>query len=64
MNRLVREAGNLRILAILVAAPALVLRAQWLSYPTPGLPRLANGQPNLNAPGPRTADGKPDLSGV
>jgi hypothetical protein len=38
--------------------------AQWLNYPTPGTPRLADGRPNLSAPAPRTADGKPDLSGV
>src|SRR5580698_2304391 len=42
----------------------LALQAQWLNYPTPGLPRLSNGQPNLNAPPPKTSDGKPDLSGV
>ena len=38
--------------------------AQWLSYPTAGVPKLANGQPNLSAPTPRAADGKPDLSGL
>jgi len=38
--------------------------AQWLHYPTPGIPRLANGKPNLEAPAPKTPDGKPDLSGV
>jgi len=38
--------------------------AQWLNYPTPGTPRLSNGDPNLSAPAPRTADGKPDLSGI
>jgi hypothetical protein len=38
--------------------------AQWLNYPTPGIPRLPDGKPNLSAPAPRTADGKPDLSGV
>jgi hypothetical protein len=38
--------------------------AQWLNYPTPATPRLADGKPNLSAPAPRTADGKPDLSGV
>jgi hypothetical protein len=46
---------------LLVFAP---LEAQWLNYPLPGTPRLANGQPNLSAPAPRTADGKPDLSGI
>ena len=39
-------------------------QAQWLNYPTPGLPRTRDGKPNLSAPAPRTADGKPDLSGV
>jgi hypothetical protein len=38
--------------------------AQWLNYPTPGVPRLPDGRPNLSAPAPRTTDGKPDLSGV
>jgi hypothetical protein len=41
-----------------------VLYAQWLDYPTPGLPRLPNGKANLKAPAPRTADGKPDFSGL
>jgi hypothetical protein len=38
--------------------------AQWLNYPTPGIPRTPDGKPNLSAPAPRTADGKPDLSGL
>ena len=38
--------------------------AQWLNHPTPGTPRLPDGRPNLSAPAPLTADGKPDLSGV
>ena len=40
------------------------LSAQWLNYPTPGIPRLADGKPNLSAPAPKTPDGKPDLSGI
>src|SRR6202167_1530344 len=42
----------------------ITMMAQWLNYPTPGIPRLPGGRPNLTAPAPRTADGKPDLSGV
>jgi hypothetical protein len=38
--------------------------AQWLNYPTPGLPRTKEGKPILSAAMPKTADGKPDLSGV
>jgi hypothetical protein len=38
--------------------------AQWLKQPTPGLPRAADGKPNLSAPAPRAADGRPDLTGL
>ena len=44
-----------------IAAPAI---AQWIVYPTPGIPRNADGKPNMNAPAPRAADGKVDLSGL
>jgi hypothetical protein len=49
------------ILAAATCAPAL---AQWLGYPTAGIPRTADGKPNLSAPAPKTADDKPDLSGI
>jgi hypothetical protein len=38
--------------------------AQWLKYPTAGVPRTADGKPNLSAPSPRTPAGKPDFSGI
>ncbi|PWT97082.1 MAG: hypothetical protein C5B51_32170 [Terriglobia bacterium] len=38
--------------------------AQWSHLKTAGIPRLANGMPNLSAPAPHTADGKPDLNGI
>jgi hypothetical protein len=52
--------------AVVLAVSGLCapLAAQWLNYPTPGIPRTPDGKPNLAAPAPRTADGKPDLSGV
>ncbi len=40
------------------------LDAQWVKIPTPGIPRSANGKPDLRAPPPRTSDRKPDLSGM
>ena len=40
------------------------LCAQWLDFRTPGIPRTADGKPNLKAPAPRTSDGNPDLSGL
>jgi len=52
------------VVMTIVVAWSVTLSAQWLKYPTAGVPRLANGEPNLNAPAPRTADGKPDLSGM
>jgi len=51
------------LVAFLLCAPPPAA-AQWLHYPTAGVPRNADGSPNLAAPAPRTSDGKPDLSGV
>ena len=49
------------VFAAMLAAP---LSAQWLNTPTPGVPRTADGKPDLSAPAPKAADGHPDLSGV
>ena len=43
---------------------AALLPAQWLNYPTRGIPRLPNGKADLAAPAPKAPDGKPDLSGI
>src|SRR5438094_760670 len=49
---------------ILLTALVTPLKAQWLERRTPGIPRTADGKPNLTAAAPRTADGKPDLAGL
>ena len=51
------------VIAMCVAlAPSL--GAQWPSYPTPGIPRTADGKPILDGPAPRMPDGKVDFSGI
>jgi len=56
--------GTVSAIAIFTFALSAPLAGQWLNYPTPGIPRTAGGKPNLSGPAPRSADGKPDLSGV
>ncbi len=54
-------------LAVALAAAfglSTTMSAQWLRYPTAGIPRTADGKPNLTAPAPRMPDGKPDFSGI
>jgi hypothetical protein len=55
---------KIALLAILLSAVISPVAAQWLDHPTRGIPRTADGKPNLAAPAPRTPDGKPDLSGL
>lgn len=50
--------------ALMPVALPVVMFAQWVNYPSAGIPRGADGKPDLAAPAPRTPDGKPDLSGV
>ena len=52
------------VIALLVMASSGALAAQWLGQPTQGIPRTPDGKANLAAPAPRTADSKPDLSGL
>jgi hypothetical protein len=47
--------------ALLMSAPAA---AQWVGYPTAGVPRKADGKVDMTAPAPRLANGKPDFSGI
>ena len=59
MKRLICGAGAIAL--VLALAPALL--AQWPTYRAPGVPRLPDGQPDMNAAAPRMPDGKLDLSG-
>jgi hypothetical protein len=49
--------------AALAVALAPVASAQWSTHPTRGVPRTADGSVEVNAPAPRTPDGRPDFSG-
>ena len=60
---MIRVAHGLGLIASVVALSSS-LSAQWPDYPTPGVPRNANGEVNMDAPPPRTPDGQPDFSGV
>src|SRR5262245_7108751 len=46
-----------------LAGPSAVL-AQWGPHGSGRVPLTPTGEPDLEAPAPRAADGKPDLSGV
>jgi len=50
--------------ALIVMGATAPAATQWLDRPWPGIPRTADGEPNLMAPAPRGPDGKPDLTGV
>jgi hypothetical protein len=47
-----------------VVACSISVFAQWPKFPSSDVPRDAQGKVRADAPAPRTADGKPDLSGV
>src|SRR5579864_9043377 len=52
------------VVLLLLWITPMIATSQWLKLQTPGIPRAADGKPNLTAPAPKTADGKPDLSGL
>jgi hypothetical protein len=49
--------------AVILISCSVSLPAQWPKYPAPDMPRDAQGRVRVDAPTPRTADGRPDLSG-
>jgi hypothetical protein len=50
--------------AVILLMSAAGLSAQWIRLTLPGIPRTADGKPDLAAPTPKTSEGKPDLTGI
>ncbi len=44
------------IAGVFWATLCMPIKAQWLNYPTPGIPRTPDGRPNLSAPAPKTRE--------
>jgi hypothetical protein len=49
--------------AVIFTIGSASIAAQWPKYQAPGVPRDGEQRVRMDAPAPRTADGKPDFSG-
>src|ERR1051325_8799398 len=64
MHRLLGHSAAAVVVAIGLICTSISGAAQWLKYPTAGVPRKADHKVDLSALAPRTAGGTPDLSGI
>jgi hypothetical protein len=59
-----REVITVALVILTAPLASTHLSAQWIHYPTAGVPRKADGKVDMTAAAPRMADGKPDFSGI
>jgi len=52
------------LFTLVLLLPGAGAGGQWLQQPTAGMPRTADGKPDVSAPVRHTDDGRPDLSGL
>jgi hypothetical protein len=64
MFRYPKQSAAFVIAASVIVGVGIPAGAQYVKYPTAGVPRTAAGKVNVSAPTLRTADGKPDFSGL
>ncbi|MBN1240628.1 MAG: hypothetical protein JXB36_19145 [Gammaproteobacteria bacterium] len=65
--RFLRRCLSILAAAVVVTGPWAAptpAAAQWIGYPTAGVPRKPDGTVDMTAPAPRLPGGKPDLSGI
>jgi len=55
---------TIRFIVVVVFAMTTAASAQWLNYPTAGIPRTPDGKPDLSAPTPRHSNKKPVIAGL
>lgn len=64
MGEVMRFGTAVAVACVASSLTSVSLSAQWPPHPQAGAPRAADGSVRLDAPAPRTPDGKPDLSGI
>lgn len=48
----------------MILALSCTASAQWVNYPAAGIPRTADGKPDMDGRVPKAGGGRPDLSGI